>query len=74
MKARADSEYPDGIEVPEINFTPTTAEEKENAKIIAAIKEDALARKSNVAFYLKHKAELEPVVENYIKLTGGIQQ
>ena len=73
MKARIDSEYPDGIEVPEIDFTPTTAEEKEDAKIIAAMKEDALARKSNVAFYLKHKTELDPVVEILLKYTGGQQ-
>lgn len=63
LNARTDSENPDAIEVPSFDFTPTTAEEKEMAKAFAALKEDALARKSNVTIYNKFKAELDPILD-----------
>jgi len=65
MMARVDSENPDGIEVPSFDFTPTTDEEKEMAKTFAALKEDALARKSNVLIYNKFKAELDPILDSF---------
>jgi hypothetical protein len=55
-QARTDCENPDAIEVPDFEFTPTTAEEKETAKIIAQMKADALARKSNVPIYIKFQS------------------
>jgi hypothetical protein len=71
MKARSDSEYPEGIEIPEFDFTPTTQEEKETAKLIAMMKEDALARKSNITIYNKYKAELDPIIDILQKYIGG---
>ena len=62
-QARTDSENPDAIEVPDFDFTPTTAEEKETAKIIAQMKADALARRSNVPLYIKFKTELDPILD-----------
>ncbi len=63
MMARADSENPDAIEVPDFEFVPTTEEEKETARIIGQMKADALARKSNVIIYNRHKAELDPILD-----------
>jgi hypothetical protein len=63
-KARTDSENPDAIEVPDFEFVPTTEEEKETSKIFAQMKEDALARKSNIPIYIKFKAELDPILES----------
>jgi hypothetical protein len=62
-QARTDSENPDAIEIPDFEFVPTTQEEKETAKIIAQLKADALARKSNALIYLKFKAELDPILD-----------
>ncbi len=61
--ARRDSENPEGIEVPSLDFTPTTLEEKEMAKVITMMKEDALARKSNITIYNKFKTELDPILD-----------
>ena len=63
MNARTDSEFPEGIEVPSLDFTPTTQEEKEIAKTIAMMREDALARKSNITIYNKFKADLDPILK-----------
>jgi len=71
LQARMDSEYPDAIEVPSIDFTPTTDEERETAKIIEIIKEDALARKSNILIYNKYKSELDPICDDLSKYMGG---
>ena len=63
ITARIDSENPDAIEVPDFDFTPATDEEKEIAKIIAQMKADALARKSNITIYNQFKAELDPILD-----------
>jgi len=63
IRARADSENPDAIEVPEIDFVPTTDEEKEIAKTINQMKADALARKNNIVIYNKFKNEVDPILD-----------
>ncbi|HUX97254.1 MAG TPA: hypothetical protein VMV47_16080 [Bacteroidales bacterium] len=63
LKARIDSEYPDGIEVPTLDFTPNTQEEKEMMKIVEDMRHDALARKSNINVYNKFKLELDPILD-----------
>ncbi|OFY60484.1 MAG: hypothetical protein A2V50_04145 [Bacteroidetes bacterium RBG_19FT_COMBO_42_10] len=65
IMARRDSEFPDGIEVPSFEFTPTTDEERELAKIIETMKENALARKANIAVYNRYRAELDPILDNF---------
>jgi len=63
INARRDSEYPDGIEVPSLDFVPTTQEEKEMAELIAVMRENAIARKNNITIYNKFKAELDPILD-----------
>lgn len=63
IRARIDSDNPDAIEVPDFEFVAATDEEKETARIIEQMKADALARKSNVTIYNKHKAELDPTLD-----------
>jgi hypothetical protein len=70
IKARQDSEYPDAIEVPSFDFTPVTDEEKEMAKVFESLKQDALARKSNIIIYNKFKAELDPLIDTMQKFMG----
>ena len=60
---RLDSENPGRIEVPTSDFIPVTDEEKEMAEIINGIKEDALARKSNIDIYKKYKQELDTIID-----------
>ncbi len=71
LSARLDSEYPEGIEVPSLDFTPTTQEEKEIAKTVAIMREDALARKNNITIYNKFKAELDPIIDSLQNHMGG---
>jgi hypothetical protein len=63
VMARRDSEYPESIEVPSFEFTPTTEEEREVAKTIAIMKENALARKSNIGVYNRLRPELDPILD-----------
>lgn len=72
LRVRTDSENPDAIEIPSFDFTPTTQEEKEIAKTIEMMKNDALARKGNITIYLKFKAELDPIIDALEKQTGGV--
>lgn len=71
LQAQMDCENPDGIEVPSVDFNPTTQEEKEMAMIIENMKEDALARKSNIKIYNKYKSELDPICDDLRKYMGG---
>jgi hypothetical protein len=71
LNARRDSENPDGIEIPSLDITPTTQEEKEMARIIEQMKQDALARKNNITIYNKFKAELDPIIDVLQKYMGG---
>jgi hypothetical protein len=68
---RRDSENPEGIEVPSLDFTPTTQEEKELAKVVETMRHDALARKDNVKLYNKFKTELDPILDILEKHMGG---
>jgi len=63
VMARRDSEYPEGIEVPSFEFTPATQEEREIAKTINMMKENALARKSNIEVYNRLRLELNPILD-----------
>lgn len=71
LMVRRDSEYPEGIEVPSLDFTPTTQEEKELAKVVEMMRQDALARKENVKLYNKFKPELDPILDTLEKYMGG---
>jgi hypothetical protein len=71
LQAQMDCQNPDGIEVPSIDINPTTQEEKETAMIIEKMKEDALARKSNIEIYNKYKSELDPICNDLQKYMGG---
>jgi hypothetical protein len=71
LQAQIDCENPDGIEVPSVDFNPTTQEEKEMAMIIENMKEDALARKSNIIIYNKYRSELDSICDNLQKYMGG---
>lgn len=68
--ARRDSENPEEPE-PTVDFTPTTPEEKETARIIEMMREDARAKKHNIMLYKKYKAELDPILEILQKYMGG---
>jgi hypothetical protein len=61
----------EGIEVPSLDFTPTTQEEKELAKVVETMRHDALARKDNVKLYNKFKTELDPILDILEKYMGG---
>jgi vacuolar-type H+-ATPase subunit D/Vma8 len=71
LMVRRDSENPEGIEVPSLDFTPTTQEEKELAKVVETMRHDALARKDNVKLYNKFKTELDPILDILEKHMGG---
>ena len=71
LMVRRDSENPEGIEVPSLDFTPTTREEKELAKVVETMRHDALARKDNVKLYNKFKTELDPILDILEKYMGG---
>ena len=71
LMVRRDSENPEGIEVPSLDFTPTTQEEKELAKVVEMMRHDALARKDNVKLYNRFKTELDPILDILEKYMGG---
>jgi hypothetical protein len=71
LMVRRDSENPEGIEVPFLDFTPTTQEEKELAKVVEMMRHDALARKDNVKLYNKFRTELDPILDILEKYMGG---
>lgn len=71
LMVRRDSENPEGIEVPSLDFTPTTREEKELAKAVEMMRHDALARKDNVKLYNKLRTELDPILDILEKYMGG---
>jgi hypothetical protein len=71
LMVRRDSENPEGIEVPSLDFTPRTQEEKEVAKVVEMMRQDALARKENIKLYNKFKPELDPILDILEKYMGG---